>query len=92
MNPTIKARIESIRRGEVPEGCKRTALGCYPLDWERLTLGSISERKGEYGLNAPACEYEEGLPKYLRITIGTRQEMDVVLVAIKEILSNADGY
>lgn len=68
MNPTIKARIESIRRGEVPEGYKRTALGCYPLDWERLTLGSISERKGEYGLNAPACEYEEGLPKYLRIT------------------------
>lgn len=68
MNSTIKARIESIRRGEVPEGYKRTALGCYPLDWERLTLGSISERKGEYGLNAPACEYEEGLPKYLRIT------------------------
>ena len=68
MNPTIKARIESIRRGEVPEGYKRTALGCYPLDWERLTLGSISERKGEYELNAPACEYEEGLPKYLRIT------------------------
>ena len=68
MNPTIKARIESIRRGEVPEGYKRTALGCYPLDWERLTLGSISERKGEYGLNVPACEYEEGLPKYLRIT------------------------
>lgn len=32
------------------------------------------------------------LTKYLRITIGTRQEMDVVLVAIKEILSNADGY
>ena len=68
MNPTIKARIESIRRGEVPEGYKRTALGCYPLDWEQLTLGSISERKGEYGLNAPACEYEAGLPKYLRIT------------------------
>lgn len=38
MNPTIKARIESIRRGEVPEGYKRTKIGIVPNEWgeERL--------------------------------------------------------
>ena len=33
MNPTIKARIESIRRGEVPEGYKRTKIGIVPNEW-----------------------------------------------------------
>ena len=33
MNPTIKARIESIRRGEVPEGYKRTKAGIMPVPW-----------------------------------------------------------
>lgn len=33
MNPTIKARIESIRRGEVPEGYKRTKAGIMPMSW-----------------------------------------------------------
>ena len=32
------------------------------------SIEGVSIGKGEYGLNAPACEYEEGLPKYLRIT------------------------
>ena len=33
MNPTIKARIESIRRGEVPEGYKWTKIGIVPNEW-----------------------------------------------------------
>ena len=33
MNLTIKARIESIRRGEVPEGYKRTKIGIVPNEW-----------------------------------------------------------
>lgn len=33
MNPTFKARIESIRRGEVPEGYKRTKAGIMPVSW-----------------------------------------------------------
>ena len=39
MNPTIKARIESIRRGEVPEGYKRTKIGIVPNEWEKVRLG-----------------------------------------------------
>lgn len=42
MNPTIKARIESIRRGEVPEGYKRTKIGIVPNEWvTNVTLKSI---------------------------------------------------
>ncbi len=34
MTPKIKNRIEQIRRGEVPEGYKRTKIGTIPADWE----------------------------------------------------------
>lgn len=40
MNPTIKARIESIRRGEVPEGYKRTKAGIVPNEWNVESLKS----------------------------------------------------
>lgn len=33
MNPTIKARIEKIKNGEVPEGYKRTKIGIVPNEW-----------------------------------------------------------
>lgn len=68
MNTTIKKRIEEINSGRVPEGYEKTSFGIYPCDWEKVSLGEVSAKKGEYGLNAPACEYKEGLPKYLRIT------------------------
>ena len=33
MTPQVKQRIEQIRRGEVPEGYKKTKAGIMPLDW-----------------------------------------------------------
>lgn len=33
MTPQVKQRIEQIRRGEVPDGYKRTKAGIMPLDW-----------------------------------------------------------
>lgn len=68
MNARIKERIEQINSGIVPEGYQKTAFGIFPCDWLKVSLGEVSSKKGEYGLNAPACEYAEGLPKYLRIT------------------------
>ena len=68
MNTTIKKRIEEINSGRVPEGYEKTSFGIYPCDWIKVSLGEVSAKKGEYGLNAPACEYKEELPKYLRIT------------------------
>ena len=43
MNPTIKARIESIRRGEVPEGYKRTKIGIVPNEWGISKIGATSK-------------------------------------------------
>jgi len=34
MNQAIKERIEKIKRGEVPEGYKRTRAGISPIDWD----------------------------------------------------------
>ena len=55
MNSTIKARIESIRRGEVPEGYKRTKIGIVPNEWKKVRLGDylvkhkeVSEYNNQY--------------------------------------------
>ena len=42
MTPQIKQRIEQIRRGEVPEGYKRTKVGIVPSEWEITKLYLIS--------------------------------------------------
>ena len=38
MNEQIKQRIEQIRRGEVPEGYKKTKVGIVPEEWEEHKL------------------------------------------------------
>ena len=42
MTPQIKQRIEQIRRGEVPEGYKKTKVGIVPNEWQIVKLESIS--------------------------------------------------
>ena len=43
MTPQIKQRIEHIRRGEVPEGYKKTKVGLVPEEWEIKKLSDISD-------------------------------------------------
>ena len=38
MNEVIRSRIEQIRRGEVPEGYKKTKVGIVPEEWEEHKL------------------------------------------------------
>ena len=46
MTQEIQKRIEQIRRGEVPEGYKKTKNGILPADWAVCNMGDIySERK-----------------------------------------------
>lgn len=49
MTPEIKQRIEQIRRGEVPEGYVKNALGLTPADWRRYTFGDIYTERKEHG-------------------------------------------
>lgn len=44
MTPDIKQRIEQIRRGEVPEGYKKTKAGILPADWDVHMLGECLSR------------------------------------------------
>lgn len=54
MKTETKQRIEQIRRGEVPEGYVKTALGLAPTDWKRYTFGDIyTERKEPGDENLP---------------------------------------
>lgn len=41
MKESIKKRIEAVRRGEVPEGYKRTDLGVMPEEWSDSTIGKV---------------------------------------------------
>lgn len=46
MREEIRQRIDQIRRGEVPEGYKRTKVGIVPEEWEEGFLGNyIQEYK-----------------------------------------------
>lgn len=47
---------------------KSTAIGFIPNDWEVKKLGEVTLIKGDYGINAAACEFNIDLPAYLRIT------------------------
>ena len=49
-------------------GYKKTKVGWIPEEWKAVKLGEYLTRKPEYGINAPAVEFSEKLPTYLRIT------------------------
>ena len=38
MNQEIKTRIEQIKRGEVPQGYKKTKVGIVPSEWKESHL------------------------------------------------------
>ena len=44
MTPQIKQRIEQIRRGEVPEGYKKTKVGVVPNEWEETRFKKMFSR------------------------------------------------
>lgn len=39
MNPNLKKRIESINKGIIPEGYKKTKVGIVPVEWEVDHIG-----------------------------------------------------
>jgi len=47
MNPNLKKRIESINKGIIPEGYKKTKAGIVPVEWETVKLKTISKHSTE---------------------------------------------
>ena len=58
----------TLKSNNIPVGYKDSPLGIIPQEWEVKRLGEVCKNKGDYGINAPAVEYSETLPTYLRIT------------------------
>lgn len=48
MTPQIKQRIEQIRRGEVPEGYKKTKIGVVPSEWEDTVFSDLFTSTSDY--------------------------------------------
>ena len=65
MDLTIKTRIESIRRGEVPEGYKRAKIGIMPNEWgeERLKhyFRRLTRKNSENNQNVLTISAQHGL-------------------------------
>lgn len=56
------AKYKSIKQGMMEDLLK-------PKEgWKKLKLGECLRQKPDYGINAPAVEYDNNLPTYLRIT------------------------
>lgn len=53
---------------EIEKGFRKTEVGVIPNDWEVKKLGDCLLKNPDYGINAPAVPYNDGLPVYLRIT------------------------
>ena len=53
---------------ELVAGYKQTELGLIPSDWEVKELGQCLIKNPDYGINAAAVDYDDTLPRYLRIT------------------------
>ncbi len=47
MTQEIQKRMEQIRRGEVPEGYKKTKAGIVPIEWKIKALSDISDEVKE---------------------------------------------
>lgn len=47
---------------------RKNRLSGYNSPWKRVCLKDCCVGDGRYGLNTPACEFKDGLPKYIRIT------------------------
>lgn len=52
----------------IPVGFKHTEVGIIPESWTVKSLRSCLSATPDYGINAPAIPFDDGMPTYLRIT------------------------
>ena len=60
MHAHIHTRINSLRKGEVPPGYRKTKVGIIPVDWKLIKLGQIFDFKN--GLNKGKEFFGKGTP------------------------------
>lgn len=89
MTDEIKQRIEQIKRGEVPQGYKKTVVGIVPQQWEETQLSNVFLFKN--GLNKEKSAFGKGIPivNYVDVWknrgINSNQILGKVTLSQKEI-------
>jgi len=82
-------QIGSLKMGQK---FKKTPAGEIPVDWEARELGDLCVNKPEYGANVSAIEFQEGLPRYVRIT-DINDNGTLISTGVKSIRKeDAKGY
>ncbi|NLC27041.1 MAG: hypothetical protein GX777_10600 [Fastidiosipila sp.] len=65
MNQAIKERIEKIKRGEMPEGYKRTRAGISPFDWDvkpsKNLFSNYNDKNHDGDLTVLSASQEHGI-------------------------------
>lgn len=87
---SVNERIKNVGDGNIPRGYKKTRVGVIPIDWDVKKLSDVSIGKGIYGIGAPAVEFREDLPRYLRIT--DISDNGTVINDDKKSVNHPDSY
>ena len=93
MTPQIKQRIDQIRRGEVPEGYKKTKVGIVPAEWEEVRLGdAFAERTENNYSNAELLSITGNKGVVRRTEIEGKDNSSVDKSSYKHICAGDIGY
>lgn len=83
MTPQIKQRIEQIRRGEVPDGYKRTKVGLVPEEWDtpkaKEIFSSVSDKKYNENLEVLSATQDRGVIPRSQVDIDIKYDKSSVL-------------
>ena len=82
MTPQTKRRIEQIRRGEVPEGYKKTKIGIVPEEWDtpkaKEIFSSVSDKNHNGNLEVLSATQDRGVIPRSQVDIDIKYDKSSV--------------
>ena len=92
MTPEIKQRIEQIRRGEVPEGYKRTRAGIVPEEWEEKRIGDVLTQRKTFDEVEVGNNIYAPMKRVRKKDDGTRNPISIVSASVPFTPSKSKTY
>lgn len=102
MTQEIKIRIEQIKRGEVPEGYKRTKVGIVPEEWEetrfKKMFSRLTRKNNEGNTNVLTISAQYGLinqEEFFKKSVASEEKSNYYLLHKGEFAYNksySNGY
>lgn len=95
MKQEIRERIEKIRKGEVPEGYRKTKVGIIPGDWLVSLIDSVAKRGTGHTPNKQFPSYYDGGIKWISLQDSNKLDNGLIFHTKVEIseegLSNSSA-